>query len=66
MPIVIEMGHAVVIDSLSRDRVSAAKKNEDKRKDEKKKREDKIAADNEKREHMKHPNKSTHHAQTPK
>lgn len=60
------MVHGVVIDSLSRDRVKAAKKAEDKRKDEKKKRDDKIASDKEKREQMKHANRSTHPAQVPK
>lgn len=58
--------HAVMIDSLSRDRVKAAKQAEDKRKDEKKKRADKIAADNEKREHAKQAAKSTKPAQIPK
>jgi hypothetical protein len=60
------MVHAVVIDSLSRDRVNAAKKAADERKDAKKKREEKIAADNEKREHMKHPSKGSQHSQVQK
>jgi hypothetical protein len=60
------MVHAVVIDSLARDRVKAAKKAEDKRNDEKKKREDKIAVDNEKREHAKNAKKSTQPAQVDK
>ena len=60
------MGHAIVIDSLQRDRVNAAKSAEAKRKEEKQKRADKLAAENEKRELMKHPNKSTHPPQVPK
>lgn len=60
------MGHAPMLDSLAKDRTKAAKIAEEKREAEKKKRHDKIAADNEKRERMKHGglHTTTHHSPT--